>query len=52
MPSFMAMGSLLCQFFVDNQMVNDSLDCSHRSYGHGAKNKNKKYDVLAEIVRK
>ena len=32
--------------------VHDSLDCSHRSYGHGAKINNKKYDVLAEILRK
>ena len=32
--------------------VNDSLDCLHRPYGHGAKIKNKKYYVLAEILQK
>ena len=32
--------------------VNDSLDCSHRAYGHGARKKKKQYDVLAEILRK
>ena len=31
--------------------VNDSLDCSHWPYGHGTRIKNKKYDVLAEILR-
>ena len=31
--------------------VNDSLDCSHRPYGHGAKIRNEKYDVLAEKSR-
>ena len=32
--------------------VNDSLDCSHRPYGHSAKKmKNIQYDVLAEILR-
>ena len=32
--------------------VNDSLDCSHRPYGHDAKINNKEYDVLAELLRK
>ena len=46
----MFMGSYLCQS--SSKPVNDSFDCLHRRYGHGAKVKNKQYDVLAEILRK